>query len=255
MRSLAVAILFALTSSFAGPKSAPEANAAHAGSAPPTPQFRPDPIDLNTPYRASDYAFIGDAVGDSRVVSLGESIHVTREMPFVRLNLLRYLHENKGFDTIAFEGSLIDAWTAEEHAYRSREPLPKKAATLDLEALFGLWQTPEMQQVLAYALSTQNTPHPLYVTSFDLQPGYAHAYSGSASASLKAFLEALRSIRSSANPRCASGPASSAPLSAAMSSRRTTSRRGSWGSGSMQTRLWRRPIGRRFTLRCFGSFH
>ncbi len=164
-----------------------------ASAAPALPEGAgPHPIDLERPYQASDYRFFGQAVRNRPVVALGESIHVTREMPIVRLNLLRYLHEELGMDVLALEGSLIDAWTAQEHAYRSRAPVHERARTFTREALFGLWQTDEMERVIAYALSTQASARPLYLTSFDLQPGTARAYGGSSQRSMEAFLSALR---------------------------------------------------------------
>jgi len=67
----------------------------------------PHRLDIRAPYNSADYAFIGEAIGERSVVALGESIHLTREMPLVRLNLVRYLHEQRGMDVLAFEGSLI----------------------------------------------------------------------------------------------------------------------------------------------------
>lgn len=154
----------------------------------------PHPIDLAKPYRGADYRFIGEAVGDRPVVGLGESIHLTKEMPRVRLNVLRYLHEKRGFNVLALEGSLIDAWTAQEHAYASSSPVGERARIFTREALFGLWQTDQMQEVIAYALESQRSSNPLYLTSFDLQPGNARAYGGSGEKSLNAFLLALRGL-------------------------------------------------------------
>jgi erythromycin esterase-like protein len=159
-------------------------------------------IDLGKPYAAHDYRFFAEAVGEAKVVGLGESIHLTREMPLVRLSLLRQLHEQKGFGVLALEGSLIDAWTAQERAYRSRSSPADRARDFSRGALFGLWQTDEMEQVIAYALSTQGGPSPLYLTSFDIQPGTARAYGGSAESSLQAFLSTLRlADPSAAEPR------------------------------------------------------
>jgi erythromycin esterase-like protein len=180
---LARAAILLLTISFA---SLVPANAAPGA----VPAARP--INLEKSYEPRDYAFIGEAVGDTSVVGLGESIHLTREMPRVRLNLIRYLHQRKGFDVLALEGSTIDAWTAQEHAYSSRAPLAERARSFTREALFGLWQTQEMQEVIAYAFSTQGGPNPLYLTSFDIQPGTARAHEGSGENSLRAFLLALR---------------------------------------------------------------
>lgn len=141
---------------------------------------------------AAAYGRIAEAVGSARVVALGESIHLTREMPEVRLEILRRLHADKGFRILALEGSLLESWTAQEHAYVSRAPLPERARTFAREAWFGLWQTEEMEAVAAYALSTQDGPRPLYLASFDLQPGHAFAFKGSAERALAAFLGALR---------------------------------------------------------------
>jgi erythromycin esterase-like protein len=146
------------------------------------------PVDLG----ASGYGRIAHAAGTAKVVSLGESIHLTREMPKVRLEILRRLHQQHGFQVLAFEGSLMDSWTAQEHAYSSRAPLSERARKFAREAWFGLWQTEEMEEVAAYALSTQTGPKPLYLTSFDIQPGQAFAYRGSADRALEAFLVALR---------------------------------------------------------------
>jgi erythromycin esterase-like protein len=68
------------------------------------------------------------------VVALGESIHLTREMPLVRLGVLRYLHEEKGFNVLALEGAMIDIWTAQENAYRSRQPLSDRTRSFARQA-------------------------------------------------------------------------------------------------------------------------
>jgi erythromycin esterase len=152
------------------------------------------PIDLAQPYRAGDYAFLDGAVGSRHVVALGESIHVTQEMPLVRQRVVRYLHEHKAFNVLALEGSLMDAWTAQEHVYANGKPGPSSAQLYTREALFGLWQTAPMEEVVAEALKPQSGAEPIYLTSFDLQPGMARAYGGSAAKSLGAFLAAVRAL-------------------------------------------------------------
>jgi predicted aspartyl protease len=61
-------------------------------------------MDLAKPYRASDYAFLKDAIGNRSIVQLGESMHMSRELPLARLYVLKFLHEELGFDTLALEG-------------------------------------------------------------------------------------------------------------------------------------------------------
>ncbi len=152
------------------------------------------PIDLDKPYQADDYAFLDAAVGSRRAVALGESIHVTQEMPLVRQRIVRYLHERKGFDVVALEGSLIDAWTAQEHVYAKGNSDFASAQLYTREALFGLWQTAPMEAVIAEALKPQSGAPAIYLTSFDLQPGMARAYGSSAEQSLAAFLAAVRAL-------------------------------------------------------------
>lgn len=49
------------------------------------------PINSQTQYLPNQYQAVGEAIGASAVVSLGESIHLTREMPLVRLGVPRHL--------------------------------------------------------------------------------------------------------------------------------------------------------------------
>jgi erythromycin esterase len=152
------------------------------------------PLDIGKPYRVDDYAFLDAAVGSRSVVALGESIHVTQEMPLVRQRFVRYLHERKGFEVLALEGSLMDAWTAQEHVYANGVVGPAASQLYTREALFGLWQTAPMEAVVAEALKPQSGARAIYLTSFDLQPGMARAYGGSAEKSLGAFLAAVHAL-------------------------------------------------------------
>jgi len=155
-------------------------------------------LDLGKPYEAAGYAFLKDAIGDRSIVQLGESIHVTQEFPRARLRLVQYLHEEMGFDVLAFEGSLIDTWLAQDYIYRSHEPEQQTATQAMKLAFFGLWQTDPMREVMQYIVRTQATPHPLYLSDFDIQPGMGRINRG-ATAALGAFLQSLRAYDSSVN--------------------------------------------------------
>lgn len=163
------------------------------GSHPLAPELeaRVHPIDLTKPYQAADYAFLKGAIGDHNIVQLGESIHVTQEFPRARLRLVQYLHEEMGFDVLAFEGSLIDAWLAQDYIYHSHLSEQQTATQAMKLAFFGLWQTDAMREVMQYVVRTQATAHPLYLSDFDIQPGMGRINRG-ATAATGAFLEALR---------------------------------------------------------------
>ncbi len=120
---------------------------------------------LNDYTKSTEFDFLGDMANEKTVVQLGESIHMTHEQPLARIGLIQKLKENN-FDVIAFEGSTIDFWIAMDeflHSKRAINDMVKFRKT----AFFGLWQTKEMDEVVKAALEKK----PLYITSFDIQPG------------------------------------------------------------------------------------
>jgi erythromycin esterase len=106
-------------------------------------------LDWRKPYTRSDYAFLTKLLDGKSVVQLGESIHMTDESPRVRLQLIRYLHEQLGFDVLAFEGSWLRAWLAEDLLYRCKDSVDCVEDAQRL-AWFPLWQTDAMRSVLDY---------------------------------------------------------------------------------------------------------
>src|SRR6266700_2123303 len=84
-------------------------------------------LDWQRPYRTADWAFLKALVAERSLIQLGESIHMTDEFPRVRLQLVRYLHEQMGFDVLALEGSAVNSWLAQDFVYRSRESMGPKA--------------------------------------------------------------------------------------------------------------------------------
>jgi len=129
------------------------------------------PIDFHAPYAASSFSFLNDAVRDASIVELGESIHVTAEFPHARLRLVQYLHDVLGFDVLALEGSLTQAWLAQEYLYRSTEPVAPRVERAQQLAWFKLWNTVEMRELMAYVDASRATATPLYLASFDVQTG------------------------------------------------------------------------------------
>ncbi len=127
-------------------------------------------IDITTAYRAQNFSFLRDAVGNRSVVQLGESIHLTDEFPRVRERLVRYLHENMRFDVIALEGSQINAWLAMERLYSAPGDTAVVGAAQEI-AWFPLWDTSAMRELMRYVAATQRTASPLYLSSFDMQAG------------------------------------------------------------------------------------
>jgi erythromycin esterase len=58
----------------------------------------------------SDLAPLADFVGNRRIVLLGESGHGVAEFNHLKVRLVKYLHEELGFDVVAFESSFYECW-------------------------------------------------------------------------------------------------------------------------------------------------
>ena len=126
----------------------------------------PHPIDLSNGADPEQYAFLSSSLKNAEVVSLAESIHMTHEFPLVRIGMVRWMNEHFGFATLAIEGSPEDLWVSQDAFLRDPSNLAESTS-----GLFGVWNTPEMQQLFSYEASTWQTSHPLYITAYDIQPG------------------------------------------------------------------------------------
>lgn len=63
---------------------------------------------LNEPasQTTEDLSFLKEAVQDKRIVVLGESTHGAKEMNQSKIRMIKYLHEEMGYDVLAFETGL-----------------------------------------------------------------------------------------------------------------------------------------------------
>ena len=125
---------------------------------------------------------------------------MTEEFPRVRLQLLQRLHEHHGFDVLAFEGTALGSWLAQDQLYRLEEPLEDRARRAQRLAWFGLWQTEPMLEVMRYVAKSLGTPTPLYLSSFDVQPGASRAFDGSGAEALDALFSAVTSYEPPTDP-------------------------------------------------------
>ncbi|MCX6559890.1 MAG: erythromycin esterase family protein [Candidatus Aminicenantes bacterium] len=111
----------------------------------------------------SDLLFLDAALAGRRIVALGESAHGVAEFSLVKVRLIKYLHEKLGYDVIAFESSIFEAWAADRRA------AGQAAETTLRDSLFGVWHNRETLELFEYLRGTKSTDHPLILAGFDVQ--------------------------------------------------------------------------------------
>jgi len=115
----------------------------------------------------SDLRFFAPLLQNKRIVQLGESGHGVAEFDLAKVRLIKYLHEELGYDVLAFESSTYECERAQKDIV--------KLSSLDLmrACIFGVWHTMETLPLFDYIKQTQRTKRPLILAGFDEQTSSA----------------------------------------------------------------------------------
>jgi erythromycin esterase len=120
-----------------------------------------DPAD--TDY--SDLAGLRAAVGDARVVLLGEQTHGEATTFQAKIRLVKFLHEKMGFDVLAFESGLYDCARIWENV-ESGGRVPDEV----VGSLFYMYATSvQMEDLFGYIQGELSSKRPLVLTGFESQ--------------------------------------------------------------------------------------
>ncbi|TVX88439.1 erythromycin esterase family protein [Paenibacillus agilis] len=102
-------------------------------------------------------------LADKRIVYLGESSHGAAEFNSVKTRLIQYLHQQLGYNFVAFESGLPDA------AIAQGEMKSKTAEETMKRSIFKVWWTEETLPLFQYMKDTQDSQQPLRLLGFDIQ--------------------------------------------------------------------------------------
>lgn len=75
--------------------------------------FNPKTVTFPENLTPQDFLFLKDELKDVQVVMLGERTHFDGNVFEVKTEIIKYLHQELGFNTIAFESGIYDVWKAQ----------------------------------------------------------------------------------------------------------------------------------------------
>lgn len=111
----------------------------------------------------SDLQFLKGYIGNRRLVQLGESSHGVSEYSKAKVRLIKFLHQQMGFDVIAFESGLFDCFMADHEAHDlDAEEMMKRS-------IYGVWHCGEVLELFKYIQASKDTANPLILTGFDVK--------------------------------------------------------------------------------------
>jgi erythromycin esterase len=113
----------------------------------------------------SDLQFFKQVIGDRRLVELGESGHGVGEFDAAKVRLVKFFHEQMGFDVIAFESSIYECFAADVQAAQPDAAGP----TIMARSIFGVWWAKETLPLFDYLVASKTTERPLILAGFDSQ--------------------------------------------------------------------------------------
>jgi erythromycin esterase len=111
----------------------------------------------------SDLQFLKPLLAGKRVVQLGESGHGVAEFSLAKVRLIKFLHQQMGYDVIAFESSLPQCYLA-DRTIGAAPPVDVMR-----QCLFGVWHSNETLALFDYLDAARKDGKRLSLAGFDIQ--------------------------------------------------------------------------------------
>jgi erythromycin esterase len=151
-----------------------------------------------------DLDWLDQAIGDARVVAIGESAHYNGESYLLRHRLLRYLVERHGFGAYAMENGFTEGWQTDNWVRGGGQDQLGHVMANGVTSLMGLWT--QMRAHLEWMRQHNRTAaHPTGFYGIDL---------GGSNVSLLPGLDAVTAYLADADPEFEVDPSVRATASA-----------------------------------------
>ncbi|MDW9382586.1 erythromycin esterase family protein [Chryseobacterium sp. JV558] len=116
----------------------------------------------------SDLKVLDSVLKDNRIVMLGENIHYDGATMQAKSRLIKYLHENLGYNVVLYEAGQYDTWIMNEEMKNHSLKVP--SASIAGLGLFDFWwDNRENQPLISYYQKTKTSAHPIELGGFDIQ--------------------------------------------------------------------------------------
>ena len=108
--------------------------------------FNPKTVALSENPNVEDFSFMKEELKNVQVVMLGEKSHFDGNVFEMKTKIVKYLHQEMGFNTIAFESGVYDVWKAQENIKNG-----ENAKEAFGKSLFQIWsKTKEFQSFIDF---------------------------------------------------------------------------------------------------------
>lgn len=112
-----------------------------------------------------DLMFLKSVLKDNRIVLLGEQSHGEGATFEAKVKLVRFLHQELGYDLICFESGMFDNYYANKIVSSTNAE-----NSIITQSVFPIWsQTIEFRPLIEYIHQQRNGSNPLIIAGFDCQ--------------------------------------------------------------------------------------
>ena len=116
---------------------------------------------------ANDYSFLENVIKSKKIVLLGEQSHGDGATFDEKVEIVKYLHEKMGYNTIVFESGFYDHYKAFKQYSENKSNI-----SIFSEAVFGIWSdTKAFQNLMNYVDERAKQNDPIKILGFDSQEG------------------------------------------------------------------------------------